>query len=274
MEVIIPFFFIAFIVVAVAIGIAAAASQSKNLKEAFGQLARAMHGTMNDGGWFNRPSVHFPHAGSWVTVDIYSTGGKHPTYYTQVNFDWPHAGFRCEVYPEGFFNRIGKFLGMQDIEIGSPGFDEQYIITGDDVASLRGVLNAKVQSTIRQLQQLSGNNHIYVGFNGGKLLVKKLGMISNFATLHRLALLATQLYDEAHSLEGSGIEFVEGPAAAPAEEVMCQICGDGIESNRVRCVRCETPHHADCWNYYGGCSTYGCGEKRYRRPKQRKKSRQ
>lgn len=39
----------------------------------------------------------------------------------------------------------------------------------------------------------------------------------------------------------------------------CQICGTAIEdSNPVRCQQCETPHHLDCWEFLGGCSTYAC----------------
>jgi hypothetical protein len=31
----------------------------------------------------------------------------------------------------------------------------------------------------------------------------------------------------------------------------------------VVCNRCRTPHHEDCWTYYGGCSVYGCRETAY-----------
>ena len=44
-----------------------------------------------------------------------------------------------------------------------------------------------------------------------------------------------------------------------AEEVVCQICGDSITVDVVFCRSCKTPHHQDCWQYYGGCSVYGCG---------------
>ncbi len=39
---------------------------------------------------------------------------------------------------------------------------------------------------------------------------------------------------------------------------LCQVCGEPILGGGVRCVRCDTPHHADCWAYAGGCSTFGC----------------
>lgn len=39
----------------------------------------------------------------------------------------------------------------------------------------------------------------------------------------------------------------------------CRVCGTGLATQVVGCPRCETPHHADCWEYAGGCSTYACG---------------
>ena len=29
----------------------------------------------------------------------------------------------------------------------------------------------------------------------------------------------------------------------------------------VYCGGCQTPHHRECWEYFGGCSTYACGHK-------------
>ena len=39
---------------------------------------------------------------------------------------------------------------------------------------------------------------------------------------------------------------------------ICQICGYPMNDDAVVCQTCETPHHKECWEYIGGCSTYGC----------------
>ena len=41
---------------------------------------------------------------------------------------------------------------------------------------------------------------------------------------------------------------------------VCRVCGARLSAPVVTCPRCESPHHADCWDYNGGCSTYGCRE--------------
>ena len=40
---------------------------------------------------------------------------------------------------------------------------------------------------------------------------------------------------------------------------ICQICGAPFDGSPVvYCNSCDTPHHKDCWDYLGHCSTFGC----------------
>lgn len=40
----------------------------------------------------------------------------------------------------------------------------------------------------------------------------------------------------------------------------CQLCGQPApEAEALACGLCCAPHHPDCWEYTGLCSTYGCG---------------
>ncbi len=43
----------------------------------------------------------------------------------------------------------------------------------------------------------------------------------------------------------------------------CQVCNAPMTTDIVYCARCKTPHHGQCWQYLGQCSTYGCREIRY-----------
>jgi hypothetical protein len=262
-------FFIIIVVVAIAFGQA----RARNTGEAYSQLARHYGGTCDSGGLFSRPRVQFPHAGAWVVVDIYSTGGKHATYYTQVHFTGQQPNVRCEVYPERMWSRMGKLMGMEDVEIGSPGFDDQYIIKGNTPSALRGLLTPPVQQQIERLRHFLGNGDIYVSFNRSELLVKKLSHIRDFRALLQYTQLAIGLYDLSVETGQEGIEFVKAAAPPKLTEAVCQICGEKIEHDVVFCRRCRTPHHQDCWQYYGACSTYGCRETRYLRPKSRRAKR-
>ncbi len=46
-------------------------------------------------------------------------------------------GLRFTVYRNGFFSEFGKLLGMQDIEVGDPEFDDAFIIKGTDEFKVR-----------------------------------------------------------------------------------------------------------------------------------------
>jgi hypothetical protein len=49
-------------------------------------------------------------------------------------------------------------------------------------------------------------------------------------------------------------------------ETYCQICGDLIGQDYVICTVCEIPHHQDCWEYNGRCSTFGCPSHSFKKP--------
>ena len=58
-------------------------------------------------------------------------------------------GFRFKVYRKGFFSDLGKMLGMQDVEVGQPEFDDDFIIKGNDEGKLRQLFaNAKIRALI------------------------------------------------------------------------------------------------------------------------------
>jgi hypothetical protein len=263
------FFVIAIVVVLLIVG----QGRARSTAEAYSQLARHYGGSCEPGGLFARPKARFMHAGAWVTVDVHSTGGENAVYYTQAHFAGRQPAVRCEVYPERGWSRVGKLLGMEDVEIGSPGFDEQYIIKGDSPAVLRNLLTGAVQQQIERLRHLLGNGHVYVSCNRRELLVKKLSYIRDYPTLRRFAQMAIELYDQAVLTAEGGIEFVKGAPPPKLSEAVCQICGEPIRDDAVFCRRCRTPHHRDCWEYYGACSTYGCGETAYLRPASRRAKR-
>jgi hypothetical protein len=42
----------------------------------------------------------------------------------------------------------------------------------------------------------------------------------------------------------------------------CPVCGQALAPEPWRCSVCETPHHADCAEYFGGCAIFGCRDGR------------
>lgn len=244
--------------------------QSRELNSTFARVARRVGGRCIHGGLFGRPSVRFSHESAAGVLEIISNGTRDARYFTQLRITWPDPAMRVEIYPERVLSRIGKLLGMGDLQIGSPKFDNAYYVSGNDADGIRDMLNPAVQMQVDRLRHFMNTQDIYIGIIGGRLTIKKQSLIRDEANLLRYLKLCLEFFDLAANTACEGIEFVDhGQASVTDVELMCQICGDRMTQDVVYCRSCDTPHHKDCWNYYGACSTYGCGQKKYERHRRR-----
>ncbi len=128
------------------------------LREIFGPSKKEIWKTLSDqigsefieGGFFSGDKV-VAHVKDWtVTLDTYTVStGKSSTTYTRMRAPYVNKdGFRFKIYRKGIFSEIRKFLGGQDVEVGFPEFDEDFIIKGNDEHKLRTLF---ANSKIRQL---------------------------------------------------------------------------------------------------------------------------
>jgi len=90
-------------------------------------------------GGFCRGEKLQAQAGDWtVTLDEYtvtSIAGKVPISipYTRLLAPFPNpSGFRFSIHRASFFSHLGTLLGMQDVEVGYPEFDNDFVIKSDN----------------------------------------------------------------------------------------------------------------------------------------------
>jgi len=128
-----------------------------------------------------------------------------------------------------------------------------------DEATARAFLTAPVRQLLRDLIALSANR---VDVTFGVQMTVAGDVLQDPQALTRFSILCLQLAQHAKLFveQSSGVRVLEERSSSTGQ---CQICGADLEGTLVRCVRCSTPHHADCWTYAGACSTYGCGEKKF-----------
>jgi RING finger family protein len=139
------------------------------------------------------------------------------------------------------------------------------VIKSDDEAFVRDFLEPKVRKAVEDLRGLLGNDKILISVNSSRLMVRKQGILSELPDLTVFADLALVVYDRLYVFwqRASGIEILDDGPLEAAVDPVCQVCGAKIPAdNRVYCRRCKTPHHKDCWEFNGLCSTFACGEKR------------
>jgi hypothetical protein len=63
------------------------------------------------------------------------------------------SGFRFALHEEGFFDDLGKFFGMQDVEIGYPDFDERILVKTNDESRIRTILTDDATREVLQSLQ-------------------------------------------------------------------------------------------------------------------------
>ena len=86
-----------------------------------------------------------------ITLDTYTVShGKHSSTYTRLRAPYLNKdGFRFRIYRKSVFSSLGKLLGMQDIHVGYPEFDETFIIQGNDPIKVKRLFeNEKLRNMI------------------------------------------------------------------------------------------------------------------------------
>jgi len=107
-------------------------------------LSAEIGGNFVEGGFAHGAQVRATH-GEWtVTLDSYVVSTGHAAaVYTRIRAPFVNpGGFRFTIYRRGLFSDIAKLLGMQDLEIGDPDFDRDFIIKSNDAARVRQLLSS------------------------------------------------------------------------------------------------------------------------------------
>ncbi len=120
-------------------------------EEIWRQLSEQMGARLVESRFGKGDKVEATHREWIVTLDTYviSTGKTHAVY-TRMRAPYVNPlSFRFTIYRKGIFTGLGKFLGMQDIEIGEAAFDDEFIVKATDESQIRSLLsNSKVRELI------------------------------------------------------------------------------------------------------------------------------
>ena len=96
------------------------------------EVARELGLIFIAGGWFSNPTIHGLHRDHRVDVrNEVVRHGKSRTIYTVVEVALGTEVSRgLQVYREGVFQKMGKVIGGEDIQVGDSALDEAFIIKG------------------------------------------------------------------------------------------------------------------------------------------------
>lgn len=124
-------------------------------------MSEAVGGRYVEGGFCRSARVDVTHADWTVTLDTYAVStGKVMIVYTRMRAPYVNPeGFRFTIYRRGVLSDIGKFFGMQDVEVGDPAFDHDFIVKGTDEGRLRSLFSSVA---LRELVKRQPEIHLSV----------------------------------------------------------------------------------------------------------------
>ena len=110
-------------------------------KDAWQKVAEEMGFQMVEGGFFKTDKIIGKVYDWTITLDTYTVStGKSSTTYTRIRAPYKYReDFQFKIYRKGIFSNLGKILGTQDVVVGVPSLDENFIIQGNDEEKLRSL---------------------------------------------------------------------------------------------------------------------------------------
>ncbi len=109
-------------------------------KEIWKQLSLQLENSEYIEGGFLKSDKIVARIKNWiVTLDTYTVStGQTTIIYTRIRAPYVNKdGIRFKIYKSGIFSGMGAALGMQDIEVGNPEFDEAFVIKGNNEEKIK-----------------------------------------------------------------------------------------------------------------------------------------
>ena len=184
-------------------------------------------------------------------------------HFVEIRLTWPDRDFRCTMYPSNNQVERRQLLGMQSLVDDAASTQGYFEVQSNDFSKANRLLSDTVQEQINKLYRVEPAKDLFLAIGGGYLLLRKHDPYQDRNQIHQVAQMVVLLREQMLLALESGIEVIGASAESSLDEAMCEICGESIDSDAVVCRRCKTPHHRDCWEYYGGCSIYACGETQF-----------
>jgi hypothetical protein len=110
-------------------------------KEVWKNLADQLGAKFVEGGFARADKVQVSVKEWIVTLDTYVVStGKSAVIFTRMRAPYVNAAnFRFRIYRKGVFTNLAELLGVQDVQVGFPAFDDEFVIKGNDESKLRAL---------------------------------------------------------------------------------------------------------------------------------------
>jgi hypothetical protein len=145
-------------------------------RQAWGELAARTGLTLEPGGLFSPMRVTGTYRGHALTLDTFTRrSGKSSTTYTRIRLAVNNpSALSLAIYDENVLNKLGKALGMQDIQTGDDELDRRFTFKGQPEPVIASLL-----TSIGLRQKLLEARSLHVEVKGQELRFEQRGAESN-----------------------------------------------------------------------------------------------
>ncbi|MCP3994113.1 MAG: hypothetical protein GY722_03470, partial [bacterium] len=140
------------IVLIVVIGVIAYQAHQRNV-ETWRRVAGRLGLQMQGGSGISKPTISGNLNGLPVRIDTYTQrSGNSSTTYTRYQVQYPPAEFNYQLKREGgITSMIGRFFGIEDVQVGDPMFDGAFKVKTADPGRLTSLLTPSVRNGLVRL---------------------------------------------------------------------------------------------------------------------------
>jgi hypothetical protein len=256
-------------IVVLVVAAARAQTHADVWNQAFSHVARRYGGHLSLGGWFGQPQWRLQYGPVYVRLATYQHGGRRGARIMELMAQFPEAQRRCEVVSKSTGPAL-FVLASDLIPLDWPrdDFSLRWDVRADDPDEARMLLSTSVRYHLDQIRRTPDWADTSLSVHPGWLILRRRWTSTRPADLVAFVDLALGLVDQLQLTRTVGIDFVDEGQVKVIEQARCLVCGEILVHEIVYCRRCKTPHHRECWEYTGACSTYGCRETQYLVPQQ------
>ena len=224
-----------------------------------GAVAAHLNGTVAASETADFRAIHFFAAGRSSRIDF--EGGDVPSTRVKVALSRRSPGvfriLRADVAREQM-----KFVGAKDIRIGNPRFDVGWFVTArPESLAHRIFAEDRREEAVDSARRLERLRRPSIEITRDTLVARVEQVLRREEDI--LALAATAIDFVGYLLMLGPEEGIAWVAAGESEPALCPVCAWTMTEGVVRCEKCSTPHHDECWRYVGQCSTYACKGRRF-----------
>ncbi len=166
------------------------------------RLAEKIGGRYSRGTDEQEHLIVIPHRKWTISLDAYMDSAVSQAdgqaIYTRIRVPYvTRDRFRMRVHHEGFWSRIGKLLGMQDILVGDRDFDEAFIVKSNQEEQ---VTRFFAEERIREIFLENKSIYLEVGDAEGRFRPPHEGAVYELYHRERRLIADTDYLEELHEL--------------------------------------------------------------------------